>query len=303
MSVTGIRRARFTMAFVLAAAAASAQTTASVRQATVGNAEEQVKSAQAQLLQAAKAGDKDAVSAIVADDVSWVDSTGATKNKEGMVAMLPAAVRAVDVNHVAVIGDTAVLTGVAHLNNGGDTRFLQEWVKRDGRWKLTAHEGTPVTAEGGKATGPMGATPPVATSGTNAAASEPRTVEPALSSDDERDVWKSQIDVVGAYDKGDVDAYSKLTSDDFVRIDTDGRFYTRAEWLDRVRKNAKQPLKPAALSDVQIRVDNDVARVTLQLVPFRADGTAEPPERQTRILAKRDGRWQQVAAVSTPLAQ
>ncbi len=263
--------------------------------------EQQVRAAQQQMVQAAIQGDKDGVNKFVADDVTWVGVNGQVIGKEQMLAMLPAPVHTVDVQQVLPIGKTAIVTGVAHMKDGMENRFLQEWVKQDGDWKLMAHESTRISAAGTPTSGTMGTTPPTGTSGT----AEPRTVAPTFGSDDQRAVWRAQTEIVDAYSKGDTNAYSRLTADAFTRVQANGQVYNRRQWLDLVGKNAKQPLKPGAMSDVQIQVDNtnNVARVTLQVVPFTPDGTPGSPERQTRIFAMRNGRWQQVAAISTPLAQ
>ena len=287
----------------LVAAVAAAQ----ANKPNAGNTstDQQVRAAQQQMLQAAIQGDQDGVAKYVADDATWVASNGQMMDKNQMIGMLPAPVNSVDVQQVLPIGKTAILTGVAHLKDGTESRFLQAWVNRDGEWKLMAHEGTRIAANGSAATGMMGMPASTGTSGTaGAAAPDPRTVEPTLNSDEERAVWRAQTDIVDAYGKGDTKTYSKLTAGNFTRIETNGQVYNRRQWLELVRKNARQPLKPGAVSDVQITVDNinNTARVTLQLVAYTADGTQEPPERQTRIFSLKNGQWQQVAAIATPLS-
>jgi ketosteroid isomerase-like protein len=304
MSSTIARRASIgALMLVLVAVVAAAQANKPNPDKT--STDQQVRAANQQMLQAAIQGDKDAVSRFVTDDAIWVASNGQVMAKDQMLGMLPAPVVRVDVQQVMPIGTTAILTGVAHLKDGTESRFLQQWVNRDGGWQLTAHEGTRVAASNSPATGTMATPPPTGTSGTGTGAtSEPRTVEPALNSDDERAVWRAQTEMVDAYNKGDTNTYSKLTATPFTRIETNGQVYNRSQWLDLVRKNAGQPLKPGAISDAKIAVDNanNVARVTLQIVPFAADGTPQAPERQTRIFVRRNGQWQQLAAIATPVS-
>lgn len=302
MSSTFARRScagALVMTFV--AALAFAQTTKP--KADTSSADQMVRSAQEQMLQAAIRGDKDGVGKFLADDLTWVAPNGQVENKDQMLAALPAPVLSVDVQQVLPMGKTATLVAVVHMKDGTERRALQEWVNRDGEWKVLAHESTPIRAGAMATSGTMGASP-TGTSGARPAL-EPRTIAPTLNSDDERAVWRAQIEMVDAYSKGDTTRYSRLTADPFTRVETNGQVYNRRQWLDYVGRNAKQPLKNGAVGDVQIRIDNDtnLARVTMQIVPFNPDGTQGTPERQTRIFAKRNGRWQQVAAVATSLSQ
>jgi ketosteroid isomerase-like protein len=274
--------------------------------ADTSGTDQQVRTAQQQMLQAAIQGDKDGVNKFLADDVTWIGMTGQAMGKDQMLAALPAPVHSVEVQQILPMGKTAILVAVVHLKDGTERRALQEWVNRDGEWKVMAHQSTPISAEGTPTSGTTGTTPPAGTSGTGAAsASEPRTVAPTLGSDEQRAVWRAQTEIVDAYSKGDTSAYSRLTANPFTRVQTNGQVCNRRQWLDLVAKNAKQPLKPGAVSDVQIQVDNanNVARVTMQILPFNPDGTQGSPERQTRIFALRNGQWQQVAAIGTPLSQ
>ncbi len=305
MSLTIARRASIGVAvLVLVASGAFAQRAKHPKNDTQA-ADQQVRAAQQEMLQAAIQGDRDGVAKYVSDDITWTGSNGRVLNKDQILGMLPAPVHNVDVQQVLSLGNTAILTGVAHLKDGTDSRYLQEWVKQDGQWKLFAHEGTPVN-EGAPATAMTGTNRPTETAGTaGTSASEAPNVEPTLTTDEERAVWRAQSDIVDAYDQGDTSRYSRLTANDFTRIETKGQVYNRRQWLDLVHKNAKQPLKRAAISDVQVNVDktNNVARVTLQMAAFGPDGNQLPPERQTRIFALRNGEWQQVAAISTPVTE
>ncbi len=294
-----IVRALSAVALTLAAVAAFAQTTNQN-----ANVEEQLRSVQQQMLQAALRDDKDAFSKFLGDDLLWVMTNGEVMNKDqALSAVLPAPVRSLDVQQVQVLGQTATVVAVVHMKDGRDRRSLQEWVERDGSWKLLAHESAAIGAEESPTRRAM-ATAPAGTSG-GTSASEARTVAPTLGSDAEREVWQAQTAIVDAYGKGDINTYSKLTADPFTRIETNGQLYDRSQWLDRVAKNRAHPLKAGAISDVQIKLDNDdkLAWATMRVVPSNPDGTPAPPERQTRIFALRNGQWQQVAAVSTPLSE
>lgn len=261
-----------------------------------GDSSEQLRSASQQMLQAAQAGDKETFSGFLADDLSWVGMNGQVMDKEQTLAnALPPPVRSIEVQQVLPSGQAATMVAIAHMKDGTDRRMLQEWVNRDGKWKVVAHQSTAIGAAPAPTTGTAGRS-------AAASASAPRTVAPTLRSSTERAIWQAQADIVEAYGKGDTARYSKLTADSFTRIDTDGQVYDRSQWLDRVEKNREHPMKAGAISDVQIKLDDSskVAWVTLQLVPFNADGSPGVPERQTRIFALNNGQWQQAASVGTP---
>ncbi len=293
-----IRRAWVAVSIVLLfVAVASAQ--AAPQNAT--GTEQQVRAAQQQLLQAAIQGNKEDVGKLVADDVTWVSAGGQViEGKNQVLAGLPAPVSSVDVQQITPRGTSATVIGTVHMKDGTQRRMMQEWVNEDGQWKVVAHESTPIGGENAPA---PGMTTPAGTSGTSA--SEARSVDPSLTSDDERAVWRAQTDIINAFGRGDTDRYSKLTANGFTRIQTNGHVYNRSEWLEYVGKNARRPVKASPYSDVHIQVDraNNIARVVLQLVPYSADGTPQAPERQTRIFALDNGQWQQVAAVSAPVSQ
>ncbi|MGE5361508.1 MAG: DUF4440 domain-containing protein [Bacteroidales bacterium] len=261
--------------------------------------EQQVRAAQQQMLRAALNGNKDELSRFLADDLSWTDVNGRVSDKQSLLDRPKPPVRSVEPDHVRVVGTTAVVTATTHRTDGSDVRTLQEWVNVNGQWKLMAHQGTLVAPAGASAAASGGAAAkPAGTSG-----SVPTTVAPKVSTADERDVWQAQMDILDAWAKGDVSRYSQLTADDFMRIENDGKFFTKRQWLDNVGKNTAQPLKPGAATDAQVRVNNDVATVTLRVDSFNKEGATEPPERQTRIFVKRNGQWQQLAALSTPITE
>jgi ketosteroid isomerase-like protein len=299
--MSGIRRwSIVSIVFVLVAAAASAQTGSSQPKAP-GDTEQQVKAAQQQMLEAAQQGNKDAVGNFVTDDLTWISAgNGQVTGKDQMLSMLPAPVHTVDVQRVVVSGNSAVLTGVAHMNDGTDVRFLQQWVDRDGQWKLRAHEGVKVAAATPAAGSPAMAT--TGTTGTTAMGGKPgfHSVAPTLSSDDERAVWQAQENLGNAFVAGDAKAYSKLTADAYVRI-TPEAVVGKTEFLKSVQENAKKSGGVLENSDVQILVDGNTARVVLKNSGTLPGGEQVPPTRVMRIFEKKNGQWQQVAAIFTPI--
>ncbi len=292
---------RWVVALTVMLTAAVASVRATGQTADTAGVEQQVRTAQGQLLQAAIQGDKEAAGKFLADDLAWVGPNGQVENKAQVLAALPAPVESVDVQQVVPNGKTATLVAVVHMKDGTNRRLVQQWATQDGAWRVLAHESTPIRSA---AAGTMGTPAPAGTSGGHEGAiAEARTVSPSLTSDTDRAVWRAQTEIVDLYSKGDAKGYGRLTATPFARVELNGQVYDRSQWLDLVRRNAKQPLKPSAIRDVQIHTadDGNLAYVTMEMVPFGPEGTPQSPERQLRIFARHGDQWQQVAAISTPI--
>ena len=291
--------------FVPAAGAVSAQTTASQGsssqavqspQPSQANAEQQVMAAHRELLASSRTNDQEAARRLMAEDLTWVNNEGKITHREEMLAGTPTPPREVNVERVQVHGDTAILIASAQLANGRQVRVVQEWLNRDGQWRLFAHQGTlaPSSQEPGQAP----ATPPAAgTSGT----SPLRASAPSLSTDEERAVWNVQNELHRAFLSGDTATYSKLTSDEFVRVAANGEQQGKSRFIQDVKQNAGKTAGQVETGDVQIAVNGDTARLVMITWGTLPGGEPLPPARVTRVFLKRNGQWQQAAAIFTPL--
>jgi ketosteroid isomerase-like protein len=130
-----------------------------------------------------------------------------------------------------------------------------------------------------------------------------RSVAPMLNSDDERAVWKTHTDLVNLFLRGDAAGYAKLTADNFVRLNDDGTSVGKSQFLETVKKNAGQSPGHLETGDVQIIVDGNTARVVLTMWGMLPGGRESAPSRMTKVYEKRNGRWQQVAAAFTLIAE
>jgi ketosteroid isomerase-like protein len=283
----------------LVATVAFAQTTKSKTEKS--SSDQQVRAAHQQLLQAAMQGDKDAVANLVTDDLTWVGTNGQVMNKDQVLGMLPPPVRSVDIQKVIVEWKTAVVVGTGHMNDGTETRFMQEWINRDGQWKLDAHEGTRAsTTQEGTSTGSAGTgnmeNPPSSTGTSGAGGTMSPTTEPTFNSADERAVWQVQQKLGDAFLKGDTKTYARYTAPEYTRVTPNG-VMGKTEFLRTVAKNAGQPSGQLQHSDVQITIEGNTARAVMIEGGTMPGGQQVPPSRVTRIFEKRNGQWQQVAAV------
>jgi ketosteroid isomerase-like protein len=287
-------------AFVLTAAVAFAQMPAT----QPSGDDEQLRAAHQQLLQAAQQHDKEAVSRLVADDLTWVTPAGKVTGKSEMLESIGTAPREVTIDQTRTFGKTALVTGVARFEDGREARFLQEWVNQDGQWKVMAHEGTLIGSSSPTATGTSGETASSGMAGRmERSMKTSRNAAPKLDSDDQRAIWKTQQDLRDAFLKGDSAAYGKLTTDDYIRITVDGKLQGKSEFLQTVGQNAGKSKGHLEMNDVQITVNGDTARLVGEIGGTLPGGEPQPPERITRIFVKQNGRWQQAGMAFAPIRE
>ena len=98
---------------------------------------------------------------------------------------------------------------------------------------------------------------------------------------------------IEAVRRADAVGFESLLAADFLCTMADGSLLDRAQFLDGVAKAAKLPSLHA--HDVNIRIMGDVAIIHAGTTFELADGMSKTG-RYTDIWAKRDGRWQAVAA-------
>lgn len=103
--------------------------------------------------------------------------------------------------------------------------------------------------------------------------------------------------------KGDTAALDKMTADDYVLTDVNGKTRTKAEMLDAI-KNGGIKLSDNKIEDVKVHVYGNTAVVTGRSTPTGSiDGQdLNGTVRFTRVYVKRDGRWQSVAFQQTKIA-
>lgn len=292
--------------FVLTAGVVSAQTTAQVPSSpssTPGaqrsaETEQQVKAAHEQLIEALENGNKEAEGRLMADELTWIGADGAVRTKDQVLKGPMTPPRDLRMEGLWTFGNTAVVTGSAEVADGRPVKFIQEWVNRDGQWRLLSHQGTAV-APASQPGQPPAAPTAVGTAGRTAM----RSSAPTLNSDAERAVWKTQTALQRAFLKGDTALYSRLTADTLIRIGPDGQQDSKMQFLHTVSENAGRSAGQLETSDVQIAVTGDTARLLMTTWGTLPGGQPMPPARMTRVFVKRGGQWVQTASILTPIAQ
>jgi len=126
---------------LIAAAALSAQKDADA-----------VKAADKAWAEATVKGDKAALTALLAEDLTYVHSTGETDTRQMFIDNLSNGVRKyTKIQHenmdVRVYGNTAVLQAAAQIETvqkgktaGAHLRFIHVWVRQGGKWRMVAHQ-------------------------------------------------------------------------------------------------------------------------------------------------------------------
>jgi uncharacterized protein (TIGR02246 family) len=116
----------------------------------------QFKELQQRLATAYLRGDRAFVDALLADDWTSTDYQGRIWTKAGVLAMFdgprpPMTKAEIDVDRVRLLGDVAIVTGqslAAGLVDGRDVtvrqRYTDIYVRRDGRWRIVASQGTEI---------------------------------------------------------------------------------------------------------------------------------------------------------------
>jgi hypothetical protein len=184
---------------------------------------------------------------------------------------------------VELHGDTAIVTGTEGNTETGDRdRILRIWTKDNGAWTIVAAQTTWIGNRTGAAppSGPLPNTP-------GAPAVEPRTPV-------EEDLWKSQEALMRSFSDADPGSYRLYSTEQSLRMTTNGDAIARDQWLDTIGKRQKGPL--AVVDEVRLATHGDVGIVTLR-------GHEASPTRQSWIYLRQDGTWKLHLRYTTVIRQ
>ena len=120
----------------------------------------------------------------------------------------------------------------------------------------------------------------------------------AQTSPAEKAVMQAIDQINDAFQRRDVKAYEGLTTADFVRVVSNGRVFSRTEWLKTVAGAERGPGK---YDDVSVRVYGDGAVVTYRNMPAAANGQPGAAGWLTRVMAREGTQWRLAFAQSTDL--
>jgi hypothetical protein len=169
---------------------------------------------------------------------------------------------------VEVHGNAAIVTGVETAGGAAD-RVLRVWVRDGDRWQIVAGQTTWI----GERTGvpDLSDALPVAT---------PAPFTPASAS--EVAIWQSQEALMRSFAEADPDSYRRFSTEESLRMTTNGDAIPRQQWLDTIAKRSKGPM--AVVDEIRIAAFGDVGLVTLR-------GHEANPTRQSWVYLRQDGVW------------
>jgi len=116
---------------------------------------------------------------------------------------------------------------------------------------------------------------------------------------EQREVLKVSHAWLEAYNRRDLDAFARLTSDDFIGSTDDGIFMTKAALLKRMSTHPSQADQRINVRDVRMRVDGDTAIVNYRLSLTEEgfdNGKLVFELRRTEVFQKKNGTWLAIAA-------
>jgi hypothetical protein len=130
-------------------------------QPTPGSAESEVERVARQYLDARLANDTGAIRRLLAEEYTGINSSGALGDRASALRLpmnvtpmgQPIAGFDVDSVRVRVYDSAAVMTGIRRIRSadgsaGGGLRFTFVFIRRDGRWQLTASQATDLQPRG-----------------------------------------------------------------------------------------------------------------------------------------------------------
>lgn len=165
-------------------------------------------------------------------------------------------------------GNTAIVTGVETTADGAE-RVLRIWLKDGDRWQIVAAQTTWIGARPGvpDPSGPLPAAAPAPFRPTSAA---------------EVGIWTSQEALMRSFADADPESYKRFSTEQSLRMTTNGDAISREQWLDTIAKRSKGPV--AIVDEVRMGVYGDVGVVTLR-------GHEANPTRQSWVYVREGGVW------------
>ena len=119
---------------------------------------------------------------------------------------------------------------------------------------------------------------------------------------DERELTQLVQDLTVALVQADVDFLDRLLHEDYTHHRPRGTAEDRAQYLEN-RKARRVEFQSLVADEIKARVYGDSAVVTYRSTAKGKDqqGAIDEQRRWTRVLVRRDGRWQLVHSHGTPL--
>jgi ketosteroid isomerase-like protein len=119
---------------------------------------------------------------------------------------------------------------------------------------------------------------------------------------DVRELTQLVKDLNAAVVKADLAFLERVLHEDYTHHRPRGTVENRAQYLEN-RKARRVDFESLVADEIQVRVYDDTAVVTYRSTAKGKDqhGAMDEERRWTRVLVRRDGRWQFVHAQGTPI--
>lgn len=116
----------------------------------------------------------------------------------------------------------------------------------------------------------------------------------------ERSIMQAIDRINAAFQQRDAKTYERLTTADFIRVNSNGRVFGRSDWLKNVVA-AGEERNTAAFDELSMRVYGDAAVVTYRNKPTGPGGKPGPVGYLTRVMVKQGNEWIMALAQSTDI--
>jgi hypothetical protein len=217
-------------------------------------------------------------------DFTWIDSAGKRLSREQVLETLPVVANAEVAAQVRVYGSTAVIR-----TNRGRMNVLRVWVKRAEGWRALLYQ---ELLQVEKSEPPAAKTSAECVNPCKTIPFEPQTAN-------EKEAIASWQGVMRAMAESNADAYAPLIADEFTATDTfHDRPFTKADRLAQINKQKTTGVRAAPQELVTAEMYDFGETVMMVAKEQRPGGKSYF---NTRMWAKRDGRWQMIFSFNTQI--
>jgi hypothetical protein len=233
-------------------------------------------------VQAFEKKDKSALHQILDADFIWIDCNGRRLSRAELLEKIPTVANVAVETQPKTYGDTAVVRA-----NRGKMNVLRVWVKRSSGWRAMLYQEV-LQVEKSE---PAGGQP------SDECVNPCKTIPYQPRTSAEKDAIASWQGVMKAMAENDADAYAPLIADEFTATDTyHDRPYSKTDRLSQISKqkvSGTRSAPPELLAAEMFDFGESVMMVA------KEQRTGAKSYFNTRMWAKRDGRWQLLFTFNT----
>ncbi len=232
----------------------------------------------------ASSNDLLALSELLDDDFTWIDSKGMSLVKPQVLKNLPA-----PANTDVEIQERTYGWATVVKANRGKVQVLRVWVKRASGWRAILYQEVTMVEKSEP--------PPAADAGSKVCDNPCKTIPFQPETLSEKEAIASWQGVMQAMANNDADAYAPLIADEFTATDTHhDRAYSKADRLSQLNKQKLGGTKSVPPALVSARMF-DFGETVMMIA--REQRASAKVYFNTRMWVKREGRWQMLFSFNT----